>query len=131
MDLKKELIIRGLKIMDIGYITGIYFLLGIFCAKLFDTIYGKFDEKKEERKSDFRQAFEIVGLIWVVGVVIYIVKNIVELIPSPLDGLYGFSHMRVKELKSASVFTFIFLLFQAHLREKTEFYYNKLSLFRG
>ena len=36
----KEAIIRSLKVLDIGYITVIYFILGITLAKLFDKLYG-------------------------------------------------------------------------------------------
>ena len=124
----KELHIRGIKILDIGYITSIYFILGMIFAKIFDKIYGKFDEKEEETKSLLHKTIEVIGLMWISGIVIYIVKNLAELIPSPFDGLYRFEHSRVKELKNAVVFSFIFLYFQSYFKEKIQYYYNNLQM---
>ena len=124
----EELALRSIKIIDIGFVTTIYFLLGIVSARAFDNFYGKYDEKKEKAKSFLRQTLEIIGMMWLYGVIIYIVKNLVELIPSPFDGLYGFKHSLLKELKNASVYTFIFLYFQTHFKSKIVTYYNALSI---
>ena len=48
--LLKELKLRSVKIIDIGYITIIYFITAVLLAKLFTKLYGPFDEKKEEKK---------------------------------------------------------------------------------
>jgi len=124
----KEFEIRDLKILDIGYVTVIYFFLGIGLAKLFDKLYGKFNPKEEAKKSFLRQTFELIGMMWISGVVIYIVRNLVELIPSPFNGIVGFDHQRVKELKNATVFAFIFLFFQSYFKDKLQYYYNNLKL---
>ena len=126
--LVKEFQIRNLKILDIGYITVIYFFLGITLAKLFDKLYGKFDPKKEASKSSLRQTFELIGMMWISGVVIYVVRNLVEFIPSPFDGIAGFNHLRVNELKNATVFAFIFLFFQSYFKDKLQYYYNNIVL---
>lgn len=122
--MKNEILFRIIKVCDIGYITVIYFIVGICLSKIFDTIYGKFNEQKEKIKTMFRQTIELIAMMWVYGIVIYIVKNIIELIPSPFDGIYGFEHLRVKEVKNAPVFIFIFLFFQEHFRSKLRLYYN-------
>ena len=122
----KETIIRTLKVLDIGYITVIYFILGIGFAKLFDKLYGKFDKKQEDSKSFIQQTLELIGIMWISGVVIYIIKNLVELIPSPVNGIYGFEHQRVKELKNATVFIFVFLFFQTYFKDKLQYYYKNI-----
>jgi len=125
---KHEAVIRSLKIFDIGYITSIYFLLGLACAKIIDSFYGKYDPKQEKVKPMFQRGIEIVSMMWISGIIIYIIKNIVEIIPSPIDGIYGFEHTRVKELHSASAFIFIFLYFQAHFKAKVQEFYNDFHL---
>ena len=114
--------------MDIGYIAVIYFIIGIFlakqCDKLFNYLFGEFNETLEKQKTALRQFVEIIGMFWIIGIVIYAVRNIVELIPSPLDGIGGFKHKLVRELRSASVFTFVFIMFQDHLRDKIKYYYD-------
>jgi hypothetical protein len=126
--LVSDIHIRTVKIFDIGYITSIYFVLGIFFAKCFDKLYGTFNEKSEKKKSMLIRTFELIGMMWISGIVIYIIKNIVELIPSPFNGLYGFDHLRVIELKNGAVFTFIFLLVQSHFTMKLSSYYTSLSI---
>ena len=115
----KELVFRVVKIGDIGYITTIYFLLAFFVSTWVDVrLLGPFQRERNARKSTARLLGECILHIYVVGILIYIVRNLVELIPSPFDGIQGFEHRRVKELTNAAVFTFIFLFYQKHLREK-------------
>jgi len=123
----KEIKLRSVKIIDIGYITVIYFITAVLLAKLFTKLYGKFDEKKEEKKPFLLRTLELAGMMWIIGIVTYIVKNVVELIPFPLDGLYGFNHMLMKELKMGAVFTFVFLFFEEHFKSKLTHYYNALN----
>lgn len=117
--IQDEIAFRGVKIIDIGYITVVYFFIAFFLSTWLDArVLGKFDPKAAARKSTGRLLGECVLHVYAIGVLIYIVRNLVELIPSPLEGVAGLEHRRVKELGNAAVFTFIFLLFQRHLREK-------------
>jgi hypothetical protein len=124
MKLDKDLSIRSIKLLDIGYITVIYFIIGIAMVKLCDIFFGKYDEEREKKKSSLRRGLECIAIMWLFGIVIYLVRNITELIPSPFDGIRGFDHMRVKELKDATIFTFVFLHFQEFFSEKFKSYYQ-------
>ena len=55
--------------------------------------------------------FEVILYFWFIGIVFYVVRNIVPLIPFPLDGVYGFKHERVKELINATMFVITFLYY--------------------
>ena len=122
--LANDILMRSIKIVDIGYITVIYIAFSIIIATIVDTWMGSFDPKEEEKKSFWQQTGEIILFMWIYGVLIYIVRNIVEIIPFPLDGYQGFDHRRVKELKSAMVFTFTFILFCDYIKQKMLFYYK-------
>jgi hypothetical protein len=122
--MKNEILFRFIKVCDIGYITAIYFLLAVLFSKLADKIVGTFDENKERQKSKIQQTLELIGMFWLYIVIIYIVKNIVELIPSPFDGINGFNHSLVKELHSGFAFFFIFLYLQRHFLDKILYYMN-------
>jgi len=105
----------------------IYFFVAMATLFVFDRFFGKFDEEKEKQKSKLRLAFEIIGLLWLAGAMTYIIRNIVgDFIPSPLDGIGGFEHKRVKELTNASVFVFIFMYFFKYLKQKMDAFYEKL-----
>lgn len=126
--LTDDIIIRSIKILDIGYITVLYIAMSLICAIITDKVMGEFDEQKESKKTVWRLTLEFILTIWLYGVLIYVVRNVIELVPFPFDGYHGFSHKKVKELNSAMVFTFTFVLFSKHLKSKLEFYYKSLKL---
>jgi len=105
-----ELHVRLIKILDIGYITVLYFISAYLVSKLFNYVFGKYEPNVDTNKSTFVIGIELCGLIWLLGISTYIVRNIIELIPSPFEDIYGFHHKKVKELGSAAVYTLI--LFQ-------------------
>jgi hypothetical protein len=122
---REELLFRTVKILDIGYIAIIYFTLSFFMSTYIDKkLIGPFDKHAADSKHTLRLIAECVLHIYMVGVIAYVVRNIVERIPSPFEGLYGLEHKRVKELTNATVFVFIFLFFQQNLRDKLD-YINK------
>lgn len=120
MNYKKEAIIRGIKILDIGFITAIYFSLGLFLAKACDDVAGEFDEEKENQKPLWKIIIELTFYFWFIGIVIYVVRNVIPLIPFPLDGIFGFDHMMVKEVTNAMAFTITFIYFQKYYQSKIQ-----------
>ena len=125
--LQNDILMRSIKILDIGYITVIYVAFSVICAFIIDKTIGKFDENKEMGKSAWQIICEMILAIWFYGVLIYVVRNLVELIPFPLNGYQGFDHKRVKELGSATVFTFTFLIFCEYFKNKVIFFYKTIS----
>jgi hypothetical protein len=120
---------RIVKILDIGYTTLIYFMMAIFIASLMDILYGAYDENKEKKKSVIRKTVDLASMIWLNGVIIYFIRNVVELIPSPFDGLYGFKHGRLKELDSAYVFEFVLIYNQPNLVKRMRVLFHNIKAF--
>lgn len=114
-----EILIRSIKILDIGFITIIYFISAILISKFLNYLFGPYDPEKDKDKSKYLIGLELCGIIWLMGISIYLIRNIVEKIPSPFDTMYGFQHNKVKELSSAGIYTII--LYQS-------FTYFKLKL---
>jgi hypothetical protein len=122
--LSDDILMRSIKIFDIGYITILYIFISLISATFIDKVMGEFDEKKEKQKSALKLTLEFILTIWLYGILIYVVRNLIELVPFPLEGFHGFSHKQVKELDSAMVFTFTFVLFNRYLKSKLDFYYR-------
>ena len=120
---------RLITILDMGYTTFIYFILAIFIAVLIDHLYGPYDEKVEKQKSVERKSLDLVGMIWLNGIMIYFIRNIVAFIPSPFNGLYGFQHRRLKELSSAYVFDFVLIYNQPNLVKRMEIVFNTIKAY--
>jgi hypothetical protein len=100
-NLKKEAIIRSIKMLDIGLLTIIYFTLGYACSWLINKIYPNFDQNTSRIK--FVLFLEICSQLFLIGILIYILRNFIELIPFPLEGIYGYQHSRVRELYSGGI----------------------------
>jgi len=127
---KKDISIRSLKIVDIGYITILQFAFALFfakqCDKLFNYMFGEHNDTTQFKKSIITQTCEVIFMLWIIGITCYIVRNIIVLIPSPIHGIYGFDHYRVNELYNLPIFIFVFLMFQSHLSAKLSYYYKYL-----
>lgn len=121
-----ELVIRAVKVLDIGFVTTVYFVLAVALALTVDEMLGPFDAADADRKTLFRITVELILHTWFVGVTIYVVRNLVERVPFPLDGVAGYQHGRLKELANAAVFSGGFIIFQTHLKSKIEYLRQRL-----
>lgn len=119
-----EVRIRSIKMLDIAYLGIIYATIAISVSIAIDKTIGEFNKQESDKKSTARIISEIYGNIALVSVAGYIIRNIVELIPFPLDGCYGFDHKNVKELSGGLVFTFAIFYYQTNLRKKIDYLFN-------
>ena len=126
MTWQKDLTLRGIKIIDIGYVATIYFLAAFFLSIWVDNKLGEFQPEEQAKKPTSRLIFECILHIYLIGVLVYVMRNLVEKIPFPLDGVQGFIHLKVKEVTNASVFVFIFVLYQKNLRARLDYIRNRL-----
>lgn len=112
---------------DIGYVTVLYFLSGFIVARLIDTYINTYDKKVEDKKSTPMLLLEIIFFLWINGMVIYIIRNFIEIIPSPFENIYGLKHGLLNELKYAPLLEFTLLYYQVHLTDKLKNLYNRFS----
>ena len=106
------------------YITFVLSTIAITMSILIDKIFGKFDEKEAKKKSTIRIIGEIYLQLGVISVFGYIIRNVMEVIPSPFDGIAGFDHRRVKELSGGLILSFMIYYYQYNLRAKIEYLFN-------
>jgi len=121
MPLLQDFLIRTNKMIDIGYITTIYFILGAIVANMITKFQTEFNNKEEDKRTVIRSSLSLVLLIWINGVLIYFARNLVELIPYPFDNFFGFHHKKVKELGAATAFTFVLLYYQPNLNKMMKY----------
>ena len=120
-----DLLMRGIKVVDIAYISILYFAMSFACAKATDNYFGRVNPETEKQKTLWRRTVETGGAVCLFGVVFYLIRNLVQRIPFPLDGVQGFSHKQVVELGTTSaVFSLIYLFFSDFLRNKLNVYYT-------
>ena len=107
--LPNDLNFRIVKICDIGYITILYFLTAFLSSLILCLLFNLYIKLVGRSKNISIIILELVVLMWIVGALTYVIKNIVELIPSPFEGMQGLVHKKVKELGSAGVYGVILI----------------------
>jgi hypothetical protein len=125
--MKPSFFFQVVKMADIGLITVLYASIGLFLAKVFDRFDVPIDKNAEANKSTLQVFLEYALIIFFIGILTYIVRKVVQNIPSPFDGNYGLEHTQIKELGNVAVFVFTFLSFQDHLKEKTQILFDRLG----
>ena len=121
---------RLVKIMDIGYTGGIYFIVALIYVYILKKVFGKYDavaQEKDKKKSVYRNGGESFFMMWFFAIVTYITTNLVELIPSPFNNLYGFQHLKLKQLTGGPAFALIFMFYQPNFRGKLNTFFTKLN----
>ena len=132
MPLLQDVLIRLNKMIDIGFITTIYFIMGAIVANMITGFQNKFDSKESDKNTLLKNILSLVILIWINGVLIYIARNIIEFIPYPFDNYFGFKHKKVKELGAATAFTFVLLYYQPNLNNMMKYLKNRFdNTFKG
>ena len=121
MPLLQDILIRTNKMIDIGYITTIYFILGAVVANTITKFQNEFNNKEEDKRTVIKSSLSLILLLWINGVLIYFARNLVELIPYPFDNFFGFHHKKVKELGAATAFTFVLLYYQPNLNKMMKY----------
>ena len=132
LDLVKNPNITFIKIMAIAFVTVVYSFGGILLTfvsdrYLINNFYDKTDEELE-KKSTSRHLGEITAILALYGILAYISRNILQQIPFPLDGLYGFKYMNVKEVTSGSLILWILINYSPILSNKIKIIRKRMSI---
>jgi hypothetical protein len=116
----------GVKLLDIGLTTIYFFVVGILAAKGFDTVFGEINHEDYRNKSIGLLFLDIIVHLFILGVVAYALRNIVQMIPYPLNGMAGYDHFRLKELEGGEVMALVLILFQKNLHAKVLYFVNRV-----
>ena len=86
-----------------------------------------FDKKEENNKPVWQIVLEILLRLCILGILIYIARNIVGRIPFPFDGAAGFNYMRLKELDNEFIFTIPIFIYHTNFNDKMMNLYDRLN----
>jgi hypothetical protein len=110
-----DILMRSIKIIDIGYITVLYFITAYIFSYFLDSFYNYMFDKKNDKKTKLNLIYKIIMMVSLTGIFSYIGRNLIENIPFPLNGVQGFNHLKVKELTSGSLLTVLIIQLQDNL----------------
>lgn len=117
------------KVLDIGFVTVCYFLFAVLFSIILQIITEYYDRLVPSPKKTIGQLlFEVVLNIFFVAVAFWVIRNIVERIPSPVEGVGGYNHARffAKDTNTQIIATLTLILFQTSLMDKIKILNSKL-----
>ena len=115
--------ITFIKILGIIYICLIDIIVGLLVSGLLDKyIFKKFFYKKKVNdihNNTVYHFYQFIKIGFMLGILVafsYIFRNIIQLIPFPLDNYYGFNYNKLSEYKSNILLTTIMILYNNTLQ---------------
>ena len=115
MTLKEELILRGVKMTDMVYTFCIYASFALVASVFSDKIF-KITPEELEKMSSVKLYMYLLIQFSFMAIIFYIVRNVVELIPSPFNNVAKYDHFRLNELKNGAIFSSVYLFNTSSIR---------------
>lgn len=115
-----EIVIRFIKILDISFLGVYYLIFGILSAliinKILNVIEGK-NKKLNKSNNKLFYAFKIFLRTSLIMISAYSMRNIISRVPFLLDGLFGYQHLRLKEMNGGVIIAFSIISLQPQFIE--------------
>ena len=124
-----------LKIFAIFYVSILYVIFGVYITTMLDE-YGfvdmlvNNDHQNTTKDSVFKLVVETAIVVGIIAVFAFIGRNLIQLIPFPLDGFMGFKYDDVKEVVAGNILLVFMFTFSSVLFNRIELLREKLNLYK-
>ena len=112
------------KISGVAYVALLSFVLSFLLSHWLDKLTPKLNKNKPKWNTFIEVALQFA----VIGALMYITKSIIKKIPFPLEGVSGYIHSQLSELRSLPLIVFIFMFFQQRTQDKMRFLISSQSV---
>ena len=106
-----------IRTLDVAWVAVMCFVFAFVISRLIDN----FTPKLNKSKPRWMTFLEVCLQFGIVGAVVYGSRMVIKRIPFPLDGVFGYKHLELGELRSLPLMVFIFMFFQVKTQEKMRF----------
>lgn len=117
------------KVGDIALITIYYFVFALGFSVLLQQVTYWYDQQTEmkEPKTTRRLVLEVIANIFFIVIAFWIIRNLVERIPSPFEGFGGYQQSRLQYRTTSIISTLTLILFQTSLTDKIRLLNTRFS----
>jgi len=108
-----------IKLIAIAYVTLIHVVIALFVSRLIDKIIPDIEiDKTTNTEPPVRCVGLIILNLIMITICAYFIRNTVEKIPFPLDGVHTFEYGRLKERNNIIISSFLLMFYQTKLRQR-------------
>ena len=114
---KMKLGLFVVKLLGISFVGVLYFWLSVAASYPIDRyVFTNHEQKKKKRI--FNEVIKISTQIALLMVIAYLVRNVVDRTHFPLNGLFGYNHLKLKEINGGIIIAFALLVTQYNLKHR-------------
>ena len=111
------MLLQLVRLMDVAYVGALSFIFAFLASHWLDQITPPLDKKHPK----WRIFLAIVVQFGLIAALIFLARNFIKKIPFPLEGVAGYTHAKLGELRSLPLIVFIFMFFQRKTQDKMKF----------
>lgn len=112
------------RLIGVAYVGALSFILAFLASHWLDQITPPLNKKH----SKLRTFLSVVVQFALIGALIYLSRGLIKKIPFPLEGVSGYIHSQLGELRSLPLIVFIFMFFQRKTQDKMRFLIDTQSV---
>jgi hypothetical protein len=112
------------RLLGVAYVGALSFILAFLASHWLDQITPPL--KKEHPK--WRTFLSVVVQFGLIGALIFLSRGLIKKIPFPLEGVSGYIHSQLGELRSLPLIVFIFMFFQRKTQDKMRYLIDTQSV---
>jgi hypothetical protein len=116
--------IQLVRLLGVAYVGSLSFVFAFLFSHWLDKITSDLDQTKTK----WRTFIEVVFQFALIGTLIFLSRGLIKKIPFPLDGVSGYDHKTLGELKALPLIVFIFMFFQQRTQDKMKFLISSQSV---
>ena len=108
------------KNLGVAWVGALSFVFAFLVSRILDNFTPEL--KKEQAK--WMTFLEVVVQFSIISVIVYMSRRFIKRIPFPLEGVAGYIHSNLSELRSLPLVVFIIMFFQTKTQEKMKALYT-------
>jgi len=116
--------IQVIRLLAVAWVGLLSFIIAFLASHWLDQITPELDKKRSKVR-----VFVAVSLQFaLIGALIYMSRSLIKKVPFPLDGVSGYKHSSLGELRSLPLIVFIFMFFQRKTQDKMRYLIESQSV---
>jgi uncharacterized protein YacL len=113
-----------IKLLGVAYVALLSFVFSFLFSHWLDKITPKLDKSKKKWVTFMEVALQFA----LIGALMYLTRGAIKKIPFPLEGVSGYIHSQLGELRSLPLIVFIFMFFQRRTQDKMTYLISTQSV---